>query len=105
MDAMYCTVADRTFFPGVVALLNSLRLAGADGRFVVLDLGLTDDQRGLLKGHADVVQVSSELADIQLLYKPFPSQLQPKGVVVVIDSDMIVTRPLDDLVTAADGGR
>lgn len=105
MRATYCTVADSAFFPGVVALLNSLRLTGADGRFVVLDLGLTADQRSVLEEHAEVVDVSETLAANPLLYKPFPARLELDGVVVVIDSDMIVTKPLDDVVRAAELGR
>jgi len=35
----FYTVADRHSFPGLVALLNSLRLSGNDGRLVVLHYG------------------------------------------------------------------
>jgi len=41
----YYTIANAPFFPGVVALLNSLRLTRNTGELVVLDRGLDDDQR------------------------------------------------------------
>ena len=36
------------------------------------------------------------------LLGPFPHLLDPTGIVVYLDADLIVTRPLDDLI---DGGR
>ena len=43
--ATFYTVTDAEFFPGTVALLNSLRLVGHREPLVVLDNGLTPEQR------------------------------------------------------------
>ena len=45
----YFTVSTHRFFLGTVALLNSLRLTGNAGELVVLDAGLTPDERELLE--------------------------------------------------------
>ena len=52
--AFYC-VTGRDFFPGAVALLNSLRLLGHDEPLHVLDHGLEPHQRERLAAHANVV--------------------------------------------------
>ena len=101
----YFTVSDASFFPGVVALLNSLQLTGNNPRLVVLDLGLRSDQRQLLGAHARVVQVPARVSGNPLLFKPFPHLLQPEGIVVIIDSDMVVTRSLGDALTHAEAGK
>jgi hypothetical protein len=99
----YFTIADERFFQGAVALLNSLRLTGNRGTFVVLDRGLNAEQRRLLDGHATVV----DLRDVDLhpfMLKSYIHELQPEGIFFWIDSDMIVTRSLADLAAgAADG--
>lgn len=100
----FYTVSDARFFLGVVALLNSLRLTGNDGELVVLDYGLTPDQRTRLEPHATVVDVPAELAN-PVLAKPFPWHLDPTGVVVVIDCDVIVTRSMAHLVDECERGR
>ena len=51
-DSTYYTIANAPFFPGLVALLNSLRLSGNAGELVVLDRGLEEEQRELLEPHA-----------------------------------------------------
>lgn len=104
IGATYYTVSDSRFFPGVVALLNSLRLTGNQGRLVVLDFGLRPDQRKRLEPHADVVDIPLDLSENPVLAKPFPHRLGASGVVVVIDSDVIVTRSFDDAIREADEG-
>src|SRR6187551_3977245 len=56
-EATFYTIADAGFFPGLVALLNSLRLTGNAGELVALDRGLTPAQRELLAGHVSVVDL------------------------------------------------
>jgi hypothetical protein len=100
----FFTVGDERFFPGVVCLLNSLRLSGNDVRLVILDLGLTDQQRRRLSPHVQLVDAPPEVREQPVLLKPFAHLLDPQGTVVMIDSDMIVTRPLDPVLELADAG-
>ena len=87
-------------------MINSLRLSGNRGEVVVVDGGMTDSQRAQLAGVATVVDPPSEVAGTHALaVKPSVYLLAPKGVVVLIDSDMIVTRKLDDFVDRAAGGQ
>jgi hypothetical protein len=104
VEATFYTVSDARFFPGTVALLNSLRLTGNRGELFVLDLGLESDQLALIEGHATVLEPPAGLHARQTLCKSYPHLLDPSGVIVIIDSDMIVTRPLDyELGLAAEG--
>jgi len=103
--ATFYTVADEHFFAGVVALVNSLRLLGHEEPVVVGDFGLRPDQHTRLAAFAEVVTVPADLAENPLLYKPFPRVFVPDGVVVIIDSDMVVTRRLDDVLREAAQGR
>lgn len=70
----------------------------------MLDLGLDPRQRERLSVTAEVIAPPGELGDTPLLSKPFPALLEPDGVAVVIDSDMIVTRSLDTVVERAEAG-
>ncbi len=53
--ATFYTVTDAEFFPGTVALLNSLRLMGHREPLVVLDDGSATEQRERLDRVAAVV--------------------------------------------------
>lgn len=101
----FYTVADESFFPGVVALVNSLRVCGHSERVVVGDVGLRPDQRARLEGVAEVVNIAGDLIENPLLYKPFAHMFDPQGIVVIIDSDMVVTRRLDDVLASAAAGQ
>jgi hypothetical protein len=101
--ALY-TVSDERYFVGTVALLNSLRLTGNQAELVVLDRGLTAEQAERLGEHARLVQVDAQVFHTPILYKPFPHLLQPEGIVVVIDSDIMITRSLEDIFRLADEG-
>ena len=101
----FYTIATARYFPGLVALLNSLRLVGHDEELVVLDEGLTPDQRARLEPHATLVTLPSEGPRHPALLKAFPAILEPEGVVAIIDSDMIVTRSLDEALADARAGR
>jgi hypothetical protein len=98
------TVSDGRYFIGTVALLNSLRLAGNQAELVVLDRGLSLDQRDRLNEHARLVRLDADVFHTPILYKPFPHLLDAEGVVVVIDSDIIVTGTLDDILGRARDG-
>ena len=97
----YFTFCDANFFPGLVALVNSLAVTGNRGRIVVLDGGLTAEQREILGPHVEFFAMPAQYAADPVLSKPFARLVEPDGVAVIIDSDMIVTRNLDDLIAAA----
>jgi hypothetical protein len=100
-EVTYYTVADHGFFLGAVALLNSLRLTRNAGRVVVLDAGLTPEERDVLADHATVVTPPRRITGNPVLMKPYAHFLEPSGIVVVIDSDIIVTGSLDVAVALA----
>jgi hypothetical protein len=97
-SAFYC-VADERYFLGLVALINSLRLQGHDEPVFVCDCGLTSGQRELLAPHATMVEPASDAPG--WLQKTAAPLRHPADVMVLIDSDMVVTRPLGRLVEAA----
>ena len=99
--AFYC-VADERYFLGAVGMINSLRLQGHDEAVYVLDCGLTADQRALLEPETTVVAGDSTPPWLSKTVAPL---LHPAEVMVLIDVDMIVTRPLDSLIELADGDR
>ncbi|MCL6670382.1 hypothetical protein [Streptomyces panaciradicis] len=100
----FYTVADRRFFPGLVALLNSLRLTGHDEPLFVVDIGLTPEQRRLLAGHVTLVRPPSPDAPAWFL-APYGPSRHPAEVVVLIDADIIVTRQLTEITETARRGR
>src|SRR2546423_1681589 len=99
------TVSSDGYFPGTVALLNSLRLTGHGGPLVVLDVGLTDVQRARLAAHARIVRLPGGVEARPWLLKAYPRFFDPLGIAVLIDSDMIVSRSLDDVIDQARDGR
>lgn len=103
-DPTYYTIANAPFFPGVVALLNSLRLTGNSGELAVLDVGLTAQQRQVLEGHVRLHTLPPGAETTPFLAKPFPHLLEDRGTIVIIDADVIVTRHLGDIVELADAG-
>jgi hypothetical protein len=103
-EATYFTICDERYFLGTVALLNSLRLTGNEGPLVVLDTGMTASQRSRLDGAAEIVTIEEDLKRPWIL-KAFPRFFDPNGVVIIIDSDMIVTRSLRYVIDHANAGR
>jgi lipopolysaccharide biosynthesis glycosyltransferase len=103
----FFTVADDRFFPGTVAMFNSLNLTGNSGKFIVLDQGLKTDQVRFLEQRATVIPITREQFGHPYLAKSyaFAHTLHPEGTIVVIDSDMIVTGSLSDIVSLAEGGK
>jgi hypothetical protein len=98
------TIGDSFYFPGLVALVNSLRLTGFHHPVFVLDCGLTPEQRDLLGPHCHLVEAPRRAMN-PLQYKAFAHLLRPSGIVVIIDSDIIVARSLDPLVQLAHQGK
>jgi hypothetical protein len=100
--AFYC-VSDARYFLGAVGMLNSLRLLGHREPVYVLDCGLTAHQRQLLAPHATLVPAPSEAPP--WLLKTVAPLRHPAEVMVLIDADVVVTRPLTELVETASPGR
>jgi hypothetical protein len=71
---------------------------------VVLDNGFTLAQRALLSWHCRLMVLPPTHASPHLL-KPFPCFAQPTATVVIIDSDMILTRPLGEMLAQAEEGK
>src|SRR5690349_8711865 len=101
----FYTIGDAGYFAGTVGLLNSLRLTGHHHELVVLDNGFTPRQRALLSAHCTLVEKSQAEVSNPCMLKPSPYLLNPAGTVVIIDSDMIVTRSLDEILTLAGQGK
>lgn len=104
MAASFYTISDARFFVGTVALLNSLRVTGHEQDLVILDGGFTPEQRRLLAPHSTFVEVASPPEDRRLL-KPFPALVDPEGIVVLVDSDMVITDSLAPILAHAASGR
>jgi hypothetical protein len=100
--AFYC-VCNSDFFLGAVALVNSLRLLGHAEPIIVLDCGLTPAQRALLSEEAALVPAPSDVTPY--LLKTVAPLRHPAGVMVLVDADIIVTRPLTELIERASHGR
>jgi hypothetical protein len=96
--AFYC-VADQRYFLGAVALINSLRLVGHAEPIHVLDCGLDGPGRERIAGEATVTELDTRISP--LLLEAVAPLRHPAEVMVLIDADMIVTRPLDELMRAA----
>jgi hypothetical protein len=100
--AFYC-VADERYFLGAVGTINSLRLLGHREPIVLLDCGLTATQRGLLEGHVTLVDAPVDAPPT--LLKTIAPLERPAETQVLIDTDLIPTRPLTALIEEAAAGR
>jgi hypothetical protein len=100
--AFYC-VSSARYFLGAVALVNSLRLLGHPEPIFVLDAGLSALQRQQLEREATVVSAPGDTTPF--LLKTVAPHSHPAEVMVLIDADVIVTRPLTDLIDRASEGR
>jgi hypothetical protein len=100
----YFTVSNQSYFLGTVALLNSLHVTGNTDPVVVLDAGLLPEGRAALERHATVVSMPEDRGNPVLL-KPFPYVLGATGVILVIDSDIIVTSSLAPPIDLARQGK
>ncbi len=99
------TVGDAGYFLGVVGLVNSLKATGFSGEIVILDCGFTSDQRALLESTCTLHPLPEENRNTLTphmfkLVAPLSRSYAPDDVIVVIDSDVLVTAPLDELIQA-----
>ena len=99
-------MSDRRYFVGTVALLNSLRLTGNRGRMLIVDSGLTDDQRASLEPHAQLVRLSAkDRGTHPFMQKALVRHHGVDGVLVFVDGDIIVTGRLEEPIASARGGK
>jgi len=105
-SATYVTVSDARFFLGTVALVNSLRLTGHAGDILVIDAGLTGDQARMLSPECDLHAVSSEADILPIFIKPaVVCTFELAGILLLIDSDIIITGDLRPILNNAAAGR
>lgn len=104
-DVTFFTIGDHAFFPGVAGLVNSLRVVGHTQRIVIADCGFTAREREILEPHATLIPLSREDVKNPQQYKAFPYLLRPRGIVVIVDSDIVVTASLDGVLAAARDGK
>jgi len=99
--AFYC-VADARYFLGAVGLVNSLRLVGHDEPVVLLDCGLTGAQRELLGSEAELIEAPEGTPPT--LLKTVAPLARPADVMVLLDTDLVVTRSLEEILGSAARG-
>jgi hypothetical protein len=99
----FYSVCDSRHFPGAVALLNSIRLAGHDEPIFLIDAGLTPQQRSLLAEHATLIPAPEGTPTVFLT--PLGPLQHPANVAILLDADIIVVRPLGELIDAVRDGR
>ncbi len=87
----------------MAALVNSLRLVGHRERVVLLDCGLTEAQRRLLEPQVELVDGPTDTPP--WLLKTVAPLERPATVMVLLDADLVVTRPLAPLIERAAQGR
>ena len=107
MTASRCTfftVADSRYWLGAVALVNSLRLAGHEEPVVVLDAGFSPRQRARLEAAAEVVAPSTSVRAPFLAKWLLPLERRA-AMPVLLDADLVVTRPLAPLLAEIERGR
>lgn len=97
----FVTISDHRYFPGVVALVNSLR-QHHDLPITVIDEGLTEDQRdALAQADVEVRRVSRSIPinsdRFGCCYALFDIDAAPYDRIVCIDPDAIVLAPLHDV--------
>jgi hypothetical protein len=102
-EVAYYTIANAAHYPGAVALLNSLRALGETAPLYVVDCGLTLSQRDALSAHARLVEPRPGLHPG--LQKATAPLAHPAEIMVVLDADVIVNRPLTPFFADARLGR
>jgi hypothetical protein len=102
-ECAFYVVVDERFFIGAVALINSLRLCGHGEPIFVLDSGLRPEQRTILAPHVRLLDPPDAVGAVYLT--PYGPLLQPAGVAVLLDADMIVLRSLSELVSVSHAGK
>ena len=105
-DVCFYTVCNASFFLGAVALINSLVLTGHRQPIVVGDCGLTPEQCAVLLQYDQVrlFKLDPNVVQNPAQHKAFPHIAGSTSIVVIIDSDMIVTGDLGRIIDKARNG-
>jgi hypothetical protein len=101
---VFCSVVDRAYFLGAVALINSLRLTGHTGDIIFLDVGLDPDQRAFLEQEATIHAGPPDVGWLSVFAKPELGLLVPDRTAVILDNDLVITGSFEPLIRAADEG-
>lgn len=102
-DFAYYTIGDALFYPGLIGLLDSLRLVGEQAPLYVVDCGFTEYQRATLARHVTLIPMRRGLHPV--LQKATAPLAHPAEIMILIDADMLVTRPLAPLFQEAARGQ
>jgi len=102
----FFTLSDARYFLGTVALINSIRITGHPEPVVVLDCGLTDAQRTLIDAECTIVPLPADArAAFASSFKAIAPLQHADDVVVLVDSDMVITRNVEELIAQATEGK
>jgi len=99
------TIGNSSFFPGILALINSIR-CNSPMPITIIDEGFTDDQRGILK-NMDInlikVQRSIPINSERFVccYAFFDIDQAPYDTIVYLDADTIVLQNISELAILA----
>lgn len=99
----FYAVVDAKHFLGAVALVNSLRAAGHEDPVHFYDCGLEAWQADILGRVASLEPAAAEDAPPHLLKLEQPLA-RPADVMVLVDADVLVLRPLEPLIAPARQG-
>ncbi len=77
-DVRFFTISSSLYFPGFVALFNSLRLAGHTEPVTVLERGMSEAQKEAIRSHCNVVSLEAEVVN------PRTSRHSPSSSVLVV---------------------
>jgi len=105
VQATFFAVTNAGYFPAATAMLNSLRVTGHEHEVVFGDCGLSPDQQVRLEPHSRIFEIPAAEARDPTLLKSFPHAMNVDGVLVFIDSDMIVTDDLGPVLALAAEGK
>ena len=101
----FFSLGDDKYFLGTVGLINSLQVTGHTGEIVILDCGFAPDQRQLLATTCTLVQPPDDYSGhFSMDLKLVAPRTHQSDVTIMIDSDIIVTGPLDDVIASAENG-
>lgn len=103
-DVEFFTISSGLYFPGFVGLYNSLRLSGHQEPVTVLERGMSERQKAIIRPHCRIVTLDYDVKNPCHL-TAFPSQLDATGIVVLIDSDALVVDQLDPIIDHAREGK
>jgi len=101
-DVRFYSIANSAYFIGLVGLINSIRASGHVDPILVLDTGLTREQRELIGEHVEMIEGPGDVP--ALFLKDIGMRARPAEVMIYLDADVLVLRRLDPFVADAARG-